>query len=374
MRKIISLLLVSITLSLSALSLVSCGEDEPVFPPVQSTAEESRTVMKFTYDGETYNVKYELYKALFVANRQKVDEGDDSVWSSPDAEEKIAEINEIIKDRAAEIYSVIHLAKKQGIDPYSSEFDEKFQEYLKLSVFGRISSGGAAITGHGTYDKYLASLKEMGMNYAVSELLFRYSYAREQLGAKLSGQVQVSEGELKSYYDSDDCARILSVFYQKGTMPLSRINEIRWQLYNGFSSDEAKDIRSACLLIINTMSPGNIEPSAVIDSSGAPVGMPIGLYEFDDYYYSEYTAAAFSLADKEVSGIITVSDVDAGHYIVIGLEKTEDYYNNHKSIIRSSYIQNTVGRRFYTAKTNILLGFGGFTDVIDEIDHSALIK
>ena len=371
MKKIISLLLVSVMLMGAALGLVSCGDEEPVFPPVASTAEESRTVMKFTYDGEVYEVKYELYKALFVANRHIVDEGDDSIWSSPEAEEKIAEINEIIKDRAAEIYSVLHLAKKQGIDPYSSEVDEEFQEYLKLSVYGGVSENGAKITGHGTYNKYLESLKEMGMNYAVSELLFRYSYARSRLEEKLSAQVTVSEADLKSYYNSDDCARILSAFFRKGTMPMDRIKEIRQSLYNLVSIGEMTD---ACLLIINTMSPGNFEPSAIIDSAGNPVGMPVGLYEFDDYYYSEYTAAAFSLGDKEVSGIITVTDVDEGYYIIVGLEKTEAYYNSYKSVVLSSYIQNTVGRRFYTAKTNILAGFGGFGEVLDGVDYSALVK
>lgn len=371
MKKLISLILALVMSATVALSLVSCGEEEIVFEPVASTAEESRVVMSFNIGGTVYNVKYELYRALFVSNHDAVDNGDASVWSSSEKNEKIAEINKIIKDRAAEIYSVLHLASQQNIDVYSDEADDEFYSYLYLSVYGGYDSTGAKVTGHGTYEKYLDSLKKRGMNYSVSELLFRYSYAYSKLQTALTAQVNPSESDVKNYYYSNDCARILSAYYQKELFKPDRLDEIRQKLRE-YAEDGQLDL--ACYYIINTMSIKDIEHSAVIDSNKNPVGIPVGFYEFDDYYYEEYTAAAFSLDHGQVSRIISVNDVDAGYYILIGLEKTDAYYNSYKSIIRTSYIQNTVGRRFYTAKANLLKSAGSWTSVLDQIDHSAMVK
>ena len=44
------------------LALISCGDYEPV----PSTADEARTVMTFRIEGEKYELKYELYRCLFL--------------------------------------------------------------------------------------------------------------------------------------------------------------------------------------------------------------------------------------------------------------------------------------------------------------------
>lgn len=364
-------LLLVFTLIILSFALFSCGEDEEVFDPVPSTAEESRIVLKFQAGDEIYEVKYELYRALFVGNHKLVDKGDASVWSGPEAAEKIEEINKIITDRAAEIYSVLHLAQKLGIDPYSSEADDRLYDHIKLYVHGGESSDGTKVLGYGSYEKYLNSLKEKGMNYAVGELMFRYAYALERINVELGGQIKVSDEELRQFYDGDDCARILVAYFQMGTKTEDRVKEIRDSInYAALAGNLAK----VCTLIIQHTAAVSSE---IIDSDGNPVGTPLGFYELDDYFYGEYISAAFTLTHGQVSRVITVDNVNDsyvdGYYIVIGLEKTEDYFNNNKSAIRASYVNNSIGQRLYTSKASLLESFS-YTEVINQIDFSKLVK
>jgi hypothetical protein len=62
MKKTAILLIVTIIFSL--FSLASCKKNE--YEPVESTELEATEVMSFTLDGESYSVRYELYRALFL--------------------------------------------------------------------------------------------------------------------------------------------------------------------------------------------------------------------------------------------------------------------------------------------------------------------
>ena len=83
MKKFTALLIIVTLL----LSLISCGDEE--YPPVQSSELEKQVVMTVEYDGEKYDVKYELYRALFLNLRESVDGGDSSVWSGENKAEYI---------------------------------------------------------------------------------------------------------------------------------------------------------------------------------------------------------------------------------------------------------------------------------------------
>ena len=170
MKKLLSLLIIIATL----LSLFGCGKK---YPEVKSTAEEDRVVITLEADNKKYEIKYELYRALFWANKKSVDKGDDSVWQSDKANEYIEKIDEIIIEKASEIYSVLHLAEKLGINPYSKDVEDRIYEQICIAV-----EGGYGIAGFGgDYDAYLADLAKIGINYSVQDLLFRYSIATEKI-------------------------------------------------------------------------------------------------------------------------------------------------------------------------------------------------
>ena len=100
MKKLLILLLIA---SL-CLGFVGCSGN---YAPVPSTDEELKTVFTLKHNGETYEVKYELYRALFVALKPSVDLGDDSVWSGENKDEYIEKINEIFDTYAKQIVAQI---------------------------------------------------------------------------------------------------------------------------------------------------------------------------------------------------------------------------------------------------------------------------
>ena len=105
-------------------ALVSCAK----YPAKRSTREERRVVITLNLDGEKYKVKYELYRALFLNYKSLVDGGDSSVWSSDSKDWYIDRINEIIVQKASEIYAVFHLAE---VDSLSETADIKIMEVGK---------------------------------------------------------------------------------------------------------------------------------------------------------------------------------------------------------------------------------------------------
>ena len=95
MKKIIAFIL----LAASLFTLASCGDED--YPPVESSAVEAQVVMTIEFEEKKYDVKYELYRALFLSLRKSVDGGDASVWTGDNKSEYIGKIDAIIKKRIA---------------------------------------------------------------------------------------------------------------------------------------------------------------------------------------------------------------------------------------------------------------------------------
>ena len=153
MKKTFKAFLITIVSLLCMLSLSGCKDE---YEPVESTEEEARVVMTFSANGQKYEIRYELYRALFLSNKSIVDSGDNSVWTSDGKDEAIAKINEIIKARAYEIYSTIHVAKQLGFDAYSKDSDKAVKEAVRGAV-----EGDDIQLGYGSYEAYLAALKKI---------------------------------------------------------------------------------------------------------------------------------------------------------------------------------------------------------------------
>ena len=65
MKKLIAVIL----LMASIFSLASCGDER--YDPVESSDVEKTVVMTLKIEDETYNVRYELYRALFLNNKSR---------------------------------------------------------------------------------------------------------------------------------------------------------------------------------------------------------------------------------------------------------------------------------------------------------------
>lgn len=363
MKKLIALLL-----ALAALfTLFSCSDE---YPPVESTEEESRVVMRLSVDGRTYDVKYELYRALFLSNKSTVDGGDDSVWSSENKAQYVEAINKIILDKVSDIYACIHLAGKIGDDVYSNEYENRIKEYIRINV-----EGNGSITGHGSYDAYLASLKDNYMNYSVSVLMMRYAYALERIKTYYygdesdpldkGGELSFTESDVKSFYTSDDCSRFLQAFMQKGVMTEEQIEDFRDIL-----DSKSSDMEVALSIIGNTTA-----TATDLISDGKIVGTVIGKYSLDNAYFSEYTEAAFSTPIGELSEVVTVEGVSDGYsdgyYILYRLDKSDDHFTEAYETIAEAYKTHKVGEIIEEIKLSLSENHS-FTDDGKAIDHSAV--
>ena len=360
--------LLAIIIMLVGSLFVGCGDEK--YEPVESTEEEARVVMTLELEGERYEIKYELYRMLFLNNKSARDGGDSAVWSGDRKEEYIGRINEIIINRAAEIFAVLHLGEKSGIDPYSDEVEEQIDEYIRISVEGN----SADVTGHGSYEDYLASLSERNMNYSVQELLYRYAIVLNKLNelyagkddevlGQLDGALEFTEDDVKAYYNSDECVRLLHLFFDAEVKSLEDM-----QGYREAMESRADDERSVATYIINRY-------SLVLDSDifvGSTLsGIVVGKHELDSALYAEYTDAAFSIGEGEVSEVIEIIQDKKYYYILYKLEKSDAHYNEFYERVEASYIDHKIGKMLSDVQSELIQSMQK-TDIYSDIEHASI--
>lgn len=364
MKKITALLLALVAL----LSLFSCTEDK--YPAKESTESEARTVMTVEIDGESYNIKYELYRALFLAARSSVDGGDASVWSGADKENYVAQIDAVIKSRIAEIYSVFHVAKKIGIDVYSSRYDALVKDYVTISVEGGYYND-VAITGFGgDYDKYLAYLAENYMNYSVQDLLLRYSVAMQEIYEYYAGtlnseylpdtqvgKLEYTRDDVLNFYNSDECVRVLRAFLPDAYFTRERAESIRETLVQ--KSALGDDAVAAYMISQTTTGATDIKNGEII-----------ARHNLDTEYYAELVEAAFGLKTFEVSAVLeTTTGTEDGYAILYKTVKNSSHFEECYDGIAAAYVQNEIGKIIDTATISVLESLKP-TRVLEEIDRS----
>jgi hypothetical protein len=375
MKKIIAILLLLATL----VSLAACTAK--TYPAIDSTEEESRVVMTMTVDGKTYDVKYELYRTFFLTYKSQIDGGDGSVWSGENREKYIAEINEIIVDRIAEIYSAFAICERIGFDLYSKKVEKKLDENIRVSVEGG-SYGSSTLDGYETYDDYLAALKSMNMNYSVQILLMRYAIAidaidtyyigtasSDDVDATLSvGAIEYTEQDVRDFYFSDDCARVLRANFQKAISytPLERAESLRSDMVEAAeSADTFEEKENAVLLAIRKS--GLYSNTAELQS-----GYVIGRYNLERSYYGDMTDAALELELGEVSDPIeVVSDVENSYYVIYKTLKSEEHLEANYESIRYIFLMNCVGEISHSVASDLKASVV-YTEVLNGIDYSRI--
>lgn len=358
MKRVLAFLLSAAVL----FSLFGCAENK--YPPVESTEEESRVVMKIKIDDKEYDVKYELYRALFLNNKSRVDGGDGSVWSSEGAGEYVEKINSIIAKSLSEIYSVFHLSKQIGFDPFSDKANYEVEQYIIGAV-----EGDALQVGHGSYEAYLDSLKKQNLNYSVATLLTRYAMAEEaiaeyyrgtvnELGMR-EGKFEFTKQDVKAYYESDGAARFLQVYFQSGVSTLTEAEEYRSRLL-GYTDE----LSMAAYIIGSTMA---TETDFIKDDK--LTGIVMGKDELTSPVYSDYVERIFGLSDGEMSEVIELKESDAdGYYIIYRLSKSDEHFERCYSAIESSYLDDIIGEKLKAAQTKAIDGLY-FTEEYHNISH-----
>ena len=359
--KIVALALVICSL----FSLFSCGESE--YEPVASTGKEARVVITMDLGGERYEIKYELYRALFLNFKSDVDGGDSSVWTGADSQSYIERINKLIIDRAASIYATFAVAEELGINPYSASIESEIKKLVKLSVEGG-DYNGELILGYGSYDVYLEALKAMNMNYSVQTLIYRYMLVNRAIeeyfkgeasdGIQLeepTGEIEYTKEDVREFYDSDDCVRILRAFLQSEYRTKEAAERVRASMMS-----KTTELDVAYCIIQNSMTSAD----EVIN------GQVVGRYSLDSYYYSEFTDAAFSLNIGEVSSVIeVVNGINDGYFIIYKATKSSEHFEKCYDEIEEAYLDNSIGEKISTVMESLKESVN-MMDLYSEIVHS----
>ena len=363
MKKLFALILVFAAL----LSFSACKDE--LYPPVESTEEESRVLMTFKIGKDEYNVKYELYRALFLNYAQEYDGGDRSFWSTAESEDAKAKINERIEGMCADIYSVIHHAKSIGYDVYSADADTIVAQLVSKSVNGYVDGESNFEGFGGDYDAYLAALREMNLNYSVQDLLYRYSIATEKINeyyagkkdessfAPQNGALCATDDEIRAFYYGEDAVRVLLVTLDSRSYTHTRAEEIRNKIN---SLADEKEVSSYIVSFTATAAEDAFD------------GVLIGRYSLDSAFYSAVTKSAFSLGIGQASDIVEVSTGDTScYYILYRVEKSDDHLTEKSESIRDVYIANEIGKRLANDK-NALLSSLEKTENYNSIIHSQI--
>ena len=308
MKKLFALILVFAAL----LSFSACKDE--LYPPVESTEEESRVLMTFKIGKDEYDVKYELYRALFLNYADEYDCGDRSFWSTAESEDAKAKINERIEGMCADIYSVIHHAKSIGYDVYSADADTRVSELISQSVNGYVDGESNFEGFGGDYEAYLAALKEMNLNYSVQDLLYRYSIATEEINryyagekdessfAVQNGALSATDEQIRAFYYGDDAVRVLLVTLDAKSYTRTRAEEIRNKIN---SLGDEKEVSSYIVGFTATAAEDAFD------------GAVIGKYSLDGAFYSAVTESAFSLGIGQAGEVVEVSTGDASYYYIL---------------------------------------------------------
>ncbi len=364
MKKILCFILVIVSL----FSVYSCSDDKD-YEPIESTEKEAAAVIKFKIDGDEYEVRYELYRALFLTYATDYDKGDKSFWNSSEADNAKKEINDKIISFSSDIYATLHHAKQLGLDPYSKDVDEKIYQNIESSIDG---NDDAAIEGFGgDYDAYLQSLYDMNLNYSVQVLLLRYSIAYNSIVSyytgnvddesptpdMVSGKLEYNKEDVYEFYMSEDAVRVSVIEMNPLYISESRINEIRDKIASFTNMEDALNYA-----IGNTAS----------DASDIKNGVIIGTQSLDIAYYNDLIDAAFSLELHETSEPIQVySNEKSVFWILYKQSKSDAHFNEFYDDIENVYISQKIGEFLYGVKTS-MEDSKEFTDIFDNLNYSSI--
>ncbi len=359
------------------ITLASCKKDK--YPAVESTKEESQTVMTLTIGKNKYDVKYELYRALFLNYKTEVDGGDSSVWNSDGKAEYVEKIDAMIINRIVEIYAAFEICDRIGFDVYSDEVEDQIKENIRISVEGG-TYGSTTIHGYESYDAYLAALKKVNLNYSVQTLLFRYAIATDAIDTYYIGtassddiNANTSEGHLeytiddvKSFYNSDDCARVLRASFQTiiTYTPLADAEKLRNKLMDAAStSDDLDEKENAVFVAI--MSSGKYSSVSEVED-----GYVIGKYNLEESFYGEMTNAALALEIGEVSEPIEiVTDLESSYYVLYKAQKSDVHFEENYESIKYVYLMNCVGKMLHEVEVELKSSVG-YSDFLRDINHA----
>ena len=369
MKKFFALVLVACML----LSLLSCGTAS--YPPVESTEEEATTVMTLKSGDKTYEVKYELYRALFLNFKGQFDKGDSSVWQGENKEEYISAAHEHITSLILDIYAAFALCEDIGFDIYSRSVENKIQEFIRISVEGGSYNGESFIGHDGDYDAYLAYIKSLNHNYSTQVLMYRYAiaieaidehfigtYSADEIDGNITvGNITYTKEDIEEYYNSDACVRVLRTYISESldVDPAGRAERLRLDL-----KEEAKKGESYVSEMIMGRGP--------IGATDGIEGILIAKNNLDGAFYNAMIEEAFSLKVGEVSRVVPIHDgQEMRYYIMYRGNKSDEHLEKNYADIVYIFLRDSVGKTVNDKKRELSESIT-VSDFLKSLDYSGI--
>jgi hypothetical protein len=240
------------------------------------------------------------------------------------------------------------------------------EESIEISIEGGYAENGQAIEGLGSYEAYLENLKLFYANYAVQDLLIRYSYGVSALlsyyrgtydrygNQSAEGAITYTDSQITDFYNSDSTRRLFIVFTQKDA-------EDAGALRDKIAAQAGDAMVSAYLLGHTTAS-----------EADAKDGIVIGEYTLDAINYKEITTTAFALEEGETSQIIpALKDGEKGYFILYRAQKSTENLEEIRASVAKNYVENEIGKRLAEVKA-ALAESAQFTDFYKELVLAAI--
>ena len=320
--------LVALLLCLSMLFLWGC-EKEGIYKEERSSLKDRKVMAKV---GD-YKVRYELMRALFYTVKDGVDNGDDSVWSSEQADEYFDAAMVEIESALRQIYGTFAHLEACGIDPFGDDIDELVYEYVRKDIEGGYANNNY-ITGYGSKDAYLKALEDRHFTDAANRILYRMAAASSvlhdyYLETYADGSIAISDDMIKNFLLSDDCIHVHWVYIERN----SHYTDAQQQAYLDEVWQKLKALEG---------SPNILQLVITYGYNLAAANLENGFYITETTMGSTYrpiVEAAKTLSPYEVSSVVECAD---GYYILVGLQKNADdlLVNSVYKEVTNLYITN----------------------------------
>ena len=172
-----------------------------------------------------------------------------------------------------------------------------------------------------------------------------------------NGALKYTREDVKSFYDSDSAARVSVITINSTYIEKSVAKERRDEIASAPSRDAALSLAIQLTASV---------PEDVL------TGVVIGSRSLDAAYFDEITGAALALSADETSELIEVTtDSVSEYWILYGLEKSEEHFNESYDSIEESYVSQRIGEIIENAK-NELKTSKSEKSVFGSIKHSKI--
>ena len=261
----------------------------------------------------SYTVTYDLYRYFYLNYKAEL-KGD---YKNDAGETETDALDRAVRARVAEaicgLYGMISLAADYGITPTDGDIRASAIEYID------------AVRGYYGASAYAAELENNCMTEQVFDFLVRADGTEDKLFAAMTAAdsaIESDDAAILAILQGDDFVRVKQIFIENDP------------------GEDAEANRKIAEEVLDAYR-GGVDFATLIGRYSEDVSMPA-----DGYYFTrgemtdDFEAAAFALADGEISGIVESSD---GFHILLRLPKDESYITAHFDELKSQY-QNA---RFY---------------------------